>query len=328
MAALDGLAGRESSGLVLTYLASALQRLPIDRRWTIAEAIAAHGEFADDPVLPLMAWYGIEPAVPADPDRAASLVAGPRFGPLRRFIARRLTEELADRPEAVAPIVAALAETDDAGVRRDLLGGMADALRGPPPGRGPGGLGRGDRAARPRRRPGGRSGWPASWRSSSATAGRWTSCARSPLDPEADTRGPAVGDRHARPEPGRRPDRPAPRPPRRPRTGRRRRPGPRRQRRSRRRPALLLDRYRPPPPRREATRRSPPSPSRAGSAAALLDAIEAGRVDRDDVTPFLVRQMRTLGDDGDRRPGRGDLAGAAADLGRGAARGSRRCGRP
>lgn len=125
---LERRAAREESGLVLTFLASALQRLPADRRWTIAGAVARHPEFAGDPVLPLMVWYGIEPAVVADPGRAAALAGGPVFGPLPRCIARRLAQE-GGRPELVAPVLRLLAEAGDAGLRRELLSGLADVFR-------------------------------------------------------------------------------------------------------------------------------------------------------------------------------------------------------
>jgi putative membrane-bound dehydrogenase-like protein len=128
--AFERLAAREHSGLVLTYLASALQRLPADRRWSIAGSIASKSAFADDPVLPLMLWYGIEPSVPGSPELAGSLAGSHRFGPLTRFIARRLSSELIDRPDSVRPMISLLGKTDDPGVRLDVLAGMADALRG------------------------------------------------------------------------------------------------------------------------------------------------------------------------------------------------------
>ena len=56
------------------YLASALQRLPVARRWELAEALASNGDNAADQNLPHMIWYGIEPAVPTDPQRAMSLL--------------------------------------------------------------------------------------------------------------------------------------------------------------------------------------------------------------------------------------------------------------
>ncbi len=65
----------DKAASVRLALASALQRLPLGQRWAIAEALAGHAEDATDDNLPLMIWYGIEPLVPADPDRAAQLLA-------------------------------------------------------------------------------------------------------------------------------------------------------------------------------------------------------------------------------------------------------------
>src|SRR5207249_1770648 len=48
------MAREDQSAWVRLDLASALQVLPPDRRWPIAEALAARGEDADDPSLPPM----------------------------------------------------------------------------------------------------------------------------------------------------------------------------------------------------------------------------------------------------------------------------------
>ena len=37
-----------------------------------------------------MIWYGIEPLVPADPDRAAALLVKARIPLVREYIARRI----------------------------------------------------------------------------------------------------------------------------------------------------------------------------------------------------------------------------------------------
>ncbi len=70
MSALRKAAQQDSSGLVQLYLASALQRLPWDDRWPIAEVLAGKTELAQDRMFPLLVWYGIEPAVGHDPARA------------------------------------------------------------------------------------------------------------------------------------------------------------------------------------------------------------------------------------------------------------------
>jgi putative membrane-bound dehydrogenase-like protein len=89
-AKLTQMAKEDKSPTVRLALASALQRLPLNQRWGIAEALVAHGEDAEDANLPLMIWYGIEPLVPADADRAAALLAKARIPLVRQYIARRI----------------------------------------------------------------------------------------------------------------------------------------------------------------------------------------------------------------------------------------------
>lgn len=129
---LVALAANDPAPLVRLYLASALQRLPFERRWDIATALAAHSEDAADAYLPLMIWYGIEPLSPADPKRAAELASKSRIPLVRQYLARRLAlledQKLAASP--LAPLVAVLAQTDDGAVARDLLQGIYEAYKG------------------------------------------------------------------------------------------------------------------------------------------------------------------------------------------------------
>lgn len=86
------MARSDPTAFVRLGLASALQRLPVADRWEVATALAAHAE-AGDANLPLMLWYGLEPAVLADPARATEFLARCSFPLVRQFIARRLAEE-------------------------------------------------------------------------------------------------------------------------------------------------------------------------------------------------------------------------------------------
>src|SRR6185369_10696133 len=80
----------ESTPLTRINLASALQRIPIDDRWPIAEALLAHAEDADDPYLPLMYWYGFEPLVPRNVRKSIELIPRIQIPLVRQYIARRL----------------------------------------------------------------------------------------------------------------------------------------------------------------------------------------------------------------------------------------------
>jgi putative membrane-bound dehydrogenase-like protein len=128
---LARLAGTDKSGLVLTYLASILNRLPYEQRWPIAEQLVQHERFADDRVYPLMVWYGIEPALTSDPERAVKLAASSKLPLVREFIARRLTHEIERHPATIALLVDLLGSlSPNVQVQLDLLHGMTDALRG------------------------------------------------------------------------------------------------------------------------------------------------------------------------------------------------------
>ena len=130
-AALDRLAGLaqdEPSPFVRLNLASALRRLPADRRWPMAEGLVAHAEDAADPSIPLMLWYGIEPLVPADLPRAVTLATHAKIPLVRRYIARRAVD--GDTNAGLSALMPALDKETDPAVVGDLLAGMLEAFRG------------------------------------------------------------------------------------------------------------------------------------------------------------------------------------------------------
>jgi putative membrane-bound dehydrogenase-like protein len=86
---LAELAADDPSPFVRLHLASGLQRLPLEQRWPIAEALIAHAEDAGDPSLPLMYWYAIEPLATADAERFIGLILKAKIPLVREFIARR-----------------------------------------------------------------------------------------------------------------------------------------------------------------------------------------------------------------------------------------------
>jgi putative membrane-bound dehydrogenase-like protein len=83
------LAKDDPSPVVRRYLASALQRLPLNARWPIIAPLVAHEEDAGDMNLPLMYWYALEPLVAADKPQALALLAHTKIPQVRQFIARR-----------------------------------------------------------------------------------------------------------------------------------------------------------------------------------------------------------------------------------------------
>ena len=85
--------GQDKAGLVQLQLASALQQLPLEDRWPLANALVSQDTFAKDPVFPLLVWYGINPAATENRNAALKLVAQCKIPKVRQFIARRLAGE-------------------------------------------------------------------------------------------------------------------------------------------------------------------------------------------------------------------------------------------
>ncbi len=122
------LAEKDASGLVRLYVASTLQRLPIAARWPIATALARHAEDGSDRQQPLMIWYGIEPAIMADPAKAVALIGEAKIPTVRRLVSRRIAEEIEKHGEVVESLVALALANQDA--RADIVRGLAAGLDG------------------------------------------------------------------------------------------------------------------------------------------------------------------------------------------------------
>jgi putative membrane-bound dehydrogenase-like protein len=125
-AALDkfvALAKADPSPVVRLYLASAMQRLDNESAWKIAEQLVKHGEDQADHNLPKMIWFGLEPLVKANPNRALALAAQSEIPLISRYIARRIVD--ANTPEV---LVSALEKNPKQ--RLTLLEGMRDGLDG------------------------------------------------------------------------------------------------------------------------------------------------------------------------------------------------------
>jgi len=80
----------ETSPVVRRFMASALQRVPVDQRWDALTALLQHAEDAGDHNLPQLYWAAAEGGVATDPDRALALLKSCRIPKIREFIARRL----------------------------------------------------------------------------------------------------------------------------------------------------------------------------------------------------------------------------------------------
>lgn len=119
------LAENGDSKFVRLHIASALQRLEPAKRWLILEALVARAEDIDDQNLPLMYWYAAEPLVHEDAARFANLAAVARIPLIPEFVARRAASlgEL----DAIAGV---LAQSNEAGIQRDIVAGILEGLAG------------------------------------------------------------------------------------------------------------------------------------------------------------------------------------------------------
>lgn len=119
----------EHNPLVRLYLASAEQRIPENRRWPIAEALALDTAGAT-PNHTLLIWYGLEPLIARDRDRAAALLSRCSSPTLCRFIARRMaTADLDAGLAAIVPLLRSRAEPYPS-FQRSVLEGLLEAVQG------------------------------------------------------------------------------------------------------------------------------------------------------------------------------------------------------
>ena len=119
-------ASSESSPNVRREFASSLQKLPLRSKQIVATALLAHGEDKDDPMIPLLIWYGIEPLVGADPKVGLELARVSKLPKVTEFIYRRLSSDDAGR----ASMLSELTKEPDAAKREATLAMILSSARG------------------------------------------------------------------------------------------------------------------------------------------------------------------------------------------------------
>jgi len=117
------MAKSEHSPVVRLYLASALQRISLDKRWNLAAGLVKHAEDEQDHNLPKMLWYGIEPLVSKDTKRALDLASEGKLSMIKKFTARRATD--ADATNILVTWLGTQENADTA-----MVTGMRDGLEG------------------------------------------------------------------------------------------------------------------------------------------------------------------------------------------------------
>ncbi len=80
------LAGADPSPVVRLFLASAVQRVPEEAAWRLIEALARHSEDADDRNLPFLLWYRLAERMPGRLDRAFGVLERSGIPQLADFV--------------------------------------------------------------------------------------------------------------------------------------------------------------------------------------------------------------------------------------------------
>jgi putative membrane-bound dehydrogenase-like protein len=122
------LAREDKSPVVRLYLASALQRLPVEDRWEVLAGLYSHAEDAADHNLPLMVWYAAEPLPALDCERALSMAESARLPKILDFSVRRTVALGTAR--AFAVIFESLLSINDDQRLLEILHGLSGGLRG------------------------------------------------------------------------------------------------------------------------------------------------------------------------------------------------------
>jgi hypothetical protein len=126
MRELARLAREDRSALVRLYLASALQRIPVERRWETLTGLLTRDEDAADQNLPLMIWYAAEPVVELDMTRALGLAAGSKLPRMFSFTVQRIAA--VGTQDALRVLTDRLGRTEDATQQKALASGITEIV--------------------------------------------------------------------------------------------------------------------------------------------------------------------------------------------------------
>lgn len=111
-------------------IASTLQRLPVERRAEIAKLLSTHGEFNNDHNLPLMIWYGLIPVAKELPIHLVDVAMTCELQTTLRLISRALAEQIDNAPDSINALLVHAASQDDESYQRSVLTGVAEGLKG------------------------------------------------------------------------------------------------------------------------------------------------------------------------------------------------------
>jgi len=122
------MAKADASALVRLYIAGALQRVPVEKRWDAVTALLSRAEDRADHNQPLMAWYAAEPLGGLDPQRALNMAADSKLPRTFSFMVQRIAGLKSQ--EALKVLSERLARTTDAAEQKELAAGINQIVGG------------------------------------------------------------------------------------------------------------------------------------------------------------------------------------------------------
>ena len=90
------MAKEDKSPKVRLYLASALQRIPVQKRWNILKGLVSHGEDEKDHNIAKLIWTALEGMVLENPEKSLVLAASSKLPSIQQFVPRRLLSNTQD----------------------------------------------------------------------------------------------------------------------------------------------------------------------------------------------------------------------------------------
>jgi putative membrane-bound dehydrogenase-like protein len=121
-----GMAREDSSALVRLYIASALQRVPAERRWDVLAGLLSRGEDAADHNQPMMVWYAAEQVVPLDTPRALDMAFESTLPRMISFTVRRIAA--VGTQDALRVLTERLGRTTDRAHQKELVEGISQIV--------------------------------------------------------------------------------------------------------------------------------------------------------------------------------------------------------
>lgn len=115
-------------GRLCLKIASYMQRVPLLHRPSLARLVVEFPQYSNDHNLPLMVWYGLIPVAEHHPEHLIDVVEACTWPRTGRLIARRLAEMIEDNPAPIKGVLDVGIEHSDK--REWIIAGLEQGLEG------------------------------------------------------------------------------------------------------------------------------------------------------------------------------------------------------